>query len=131
MAEPLFTGAAHGPWGVPDSHADLRGPTDGVVSLPIQLCWSGNCSFDLADPTRRLMLYQTLLLEGDRSDIEEYLDAGHLMTVWPRLRRMLHSRYIRPWEERFPELAEAAKVAEPALQEELRRAIQAVRESVA
>jgi hypothetical protein len=44
---------------------------------------------------------------------------------------MLHSRYIRPWEERFPELAEAAKVAEPALQEELRRAIQAVRESVA
>jgi hypothetical protein len=128
MAMPLPSRSAHGPWGIPESLADLRGPTHETVSLPLHLCWSGACSFDVNEFSPRLRMYQILVTEGDREEIESFVDAGHLMTVWPMLRRLLHSRYTKPWEERFPELAEAAKAAEPALQEQLKRARQAAKE---
>jgi hypothetical protein len=73
-------------------------------------------------------MYQIVITEAEHQDLENFLDAGYLMTVWPKLRRLLNSRYTRPWEERFPELVEVAKKAEPALREELRRAREAARE---
>lgn len=47
-----------------------------------------------------------------------------------QLRRLLHPGYVRPWEERFPELVAAAEAAEPELQEEIRRARRAAQEGL-
>lgn len=126
MATPLPSHHAHGPWGVPESLSDLHGPTSGVVPLPLHLCWSGPRQYDVTDPSARLALYQTVITEGDRREIESYLDAAGLLAVWPKLRGLLGPRYRSPWEERFPVLVEAAKAAEPALREELRRARDAI-----
>ena len=128
MSAPMPNAAMRGPWGVPESLSDLRGPTEGTVSLPLHLCWSGDPEFDVTQPSTRLLMYQIVLTEGECTDIETFLNPRHLMTVWPKLRRLLNPRYTRPWEERFPQLVEAAKSAEPALQQELMRAKQAARE---
>jgi hypothetical protein len=88
--------AMRGPWGIPESLADLHGPTEGTVSLPLHLCWSGPGSYDVTQVGKRLRLYQIVLVEGEREDIETFLDAGYLMTVWPMLRRLLHRRYTSP-----------------------------------
>ncbi|WP_063910005.1 hypothetical protein [Herbidospora yilanensis] len=106
----------------PTSLAALRGPADGVVDLPLKLCWSGLRSFDLGDPTQCLMMYQIVITEGVRADVEHYLTAEHLLEVWPLLHRMLGPAYIETWEGRFPVLREVAEQAAPALKAEMRRA---------
>jgi len=39
----------------------LVGPTDGVVELPLDLAWSGDRRFDLADPVERYLYHMTVL----------------------------------------------------------------------
>lgn len=34
-------------------------------------------------------MYQMVITEGERSDIEWFLDLNHLLSVWPKLRRLL------------------------------------------
>lgn len=113
---------------VPESLSDLHGPIVGTVPLPLHLSWSGAGRYDVTNPSGRLAMYQIVITEGERSDIEGYLDAAFLISVWPKLRRLLGPGYRVPWEDRFPELVEAAELAEPALREELKRARLAIRE---
>jgi hypothetical protein len=127
MSAPMPNAAMRGPWGIPESLSDLHGPTEGTVQLPLHLCWSGEPEFDVGQLTSRLLMYQILITEADRADLENYMTAAHLLSVWPRLRRLLGSRYRDPWEERFPELVQAAEEAEPALSEELHRVREAIR----
>lgn len=125
MSTPMPNAAMRGPWGIPASLSDLHGPTEGTVSLPLHLCWSGPTRYDVTQFNQRLRLYQIVIAEGEVDDLQAFLDAGHLMTVWPMLRRLLHQRYVRPWEERFPQLAEAAAAGESMVEEKLRQARQA------
>ncbi|WP_202610446.1 hypothetical protein [Herbidospora solisilvae] len=115
---------------VPDrastSLAALRGPVDGVVELPLHLCWSGQRSFDVGDPTECRMMYQIVITEGVRADVEHYLAFDRLLEAWPRLHRMLGPAYVETWEERFPVLREVAEQAAPALKAEMRRAREAI-----
>jgi hypothetical protein len=46
---------------IPDSLAQLEGPAEGSVRLPVWLAWSGLTEFDVTDPRQRLTLYRTLL----------------------------------------------------------------------
>lgn len=39
----------------------LTGPADGVVELPLDLAWSGDRCFDLADPAQRYLYHMTVL----------------------------------------------------------------------
>jgi hypothetical protein len=127
MAMPLPSRYADVPDRAPESLAALHGPAEGVVPLPLHLCWSGARQYDLAQPSQRLTMYQIVITEGEREDVERFLDADHLLSVWPKLRRLLGPAYRDTWEDRFPELEEAAHIAEPALQAELLRAREAVR----
>ena len=50
------------------SLADLRGPAEGTVELPIWLFWSGpDHTFDLGDQDMRRWLYQIVLREAGSS----------------------------------------------------------------
>jgi hypothetical protein len=93
------------------SLADLRGPTEGPVKLPIWLFWSGpDHTFDLASPDMRRWLYQTVLREaGSQEDLAAYLDGDTLIALWPTL--VLPKGVRQAWEDEHPALRAAAAAA--------------------
>ncbi len=93
------------------SLADLRGPTEGTVELPIWLFWSSpDHTFDLGDQDKRRWLYQTVLREAGRlEDLTTYLDGDTLMALWPEL--YLPKGVRQAWEEQHPDLRAAAATA--------------------
>jgi hypothetical protein len=97
------------PYVVADRLDDLRGPTDGTVTLPRHLDWSGDASYDLERPARLASMYRTVLNEaGSVDDLNSWIDARMLIQLWPTL--WLPPQVRRLWESRFLELT-----AQPAL----------------
>jgi hypothetical protein len=90
---------------IPTDLAMLSGPTEGTVRLPVRLAWSGQTEFEVGDPADRLTLYTTVLDCGQLADVVAYLDAGHLLADWPRVRRLTSQRLVALWESRLPDLA--------------------------
>jgi hypothetical protein len=84
------------------SLADLRGPTEGTVDLPLWLFWSlPGHTFDLGDRDMRLWLYQTVLREASRpEDLATYLDGNTLIALWPDL--YLPKGVRHAWEDQHP-----------------------------
>ena len=90
------------------SLADLRGPAEGTVELPIWLFWSNpDHTFDLGDKDMRRWLYQTVLREaGQPEDLVAYLDGDTLVALWPEL--FLPPGVRQAWEDKHPVLRAAA-----------------------
>ena len=90
------------------SLADLRGPAEGTVELPIWLFWSSpDRTFDLGDPEMRRWLYQIVLREASRlEDLTTYLNGDALVALWPGL--FLPKGLRQAWEEQHPALRAAA-----------------------
>jgi hypothetical protein len=90
------------------SLADLRGPTEGLVKLPIWLFWSSpDHKFDLGQEDMRRWLYQTVLREAGRpEDLAAYLDGDTLVALWPSL--VLPKGVRQAWEDEHPALRAAA-----------------------
>jgi hypothetical protein len=92
------------PYVVADDLGDLRGPTEGTVSLPHHLDWSGRATYDLDRPARLASMYKTVLNEASTArDLSTWLDQNVLIEIWPAL--WLPPRLRGLWESRFPELA--------------------------
>ena len=88
--------------------ADLHGPAEGTVELPLWLNWSapGHC-FDLGDRDMRVWLYQTVLREASRvGDLTSYLNRDTLIALWPEL--YLPKPVRRAWEDRHAVLRATA-----------------------
>jgi hypothetical protein len=90
------------------SLADLRGPKQGTVELPLWLFWSSpGHTFDLGDRDMRQWLYQTVLREaGRQEDLTTYLDGDTLIALWPDL--YLPQGVRQAWEDQHPVLRAAA-----------------------
>lgn len=90
------------------SLADLRGPVEGSIELPVWLFWSSpGHVFDLADRDMRRWLYQTVLREASSAeDLATYLDGDTLIAVWPDL--YLPKGVRDAWEDQHPALRAAA-----------------------
>ena len=88
--------------------ADLRGPAQGTVELPICLFWSStDHTFDLSKPFMLRSMYETVLREAARpEDLTNYLNGEMLTAVWPDLHLPKGAR--QAWEERHPVLRAAA-----------------------
>ena len=93
---------------VANSLADLHGPAEGTVELPIWLFWSSpDHTFDLSDQDMRVWLYQTVLREAGRlEDVTAYLNGDMLVALWPDL--YLPKGVRQAWEEQHPALRAAA-----------------------
>jgi hypothetical protein len=93
---------------VAPSLADLRGPVEGTVELPLWLFWScPGHTFDLGDRDMRLWLYETVLREASRpEDLTAYLDGETLIALWPDL--FLPKGVRQAWEDAHPLLRAAA-----------------------
>jgi hypothetical protein len=92
---------------VAPSLADLRGPTEGSVELPLRLFWScPGHTFDLGDRDMRQWLYETVLREAGRlEDLTAYLDGDTLVALWPDL--YLPRGVRQAWEDKHPFLRAA------------------------
>ena len=93
------------------SLADLRGPAEGTVELPIWLFWSSpDHTFDVTDEDTRRWLYQTVLREASsQEDLAAYLDGDTLVALWPSL--FLPEGVRQAWEDRHPALRAASRTA--------------------
>jgi hypothetical protein len=88
---------------LPPALENLAGPGSGVVELPVDLAWSGDRSFDLADPVQRYLYHVTVLTSAvTRDHYTSWLNAGLLRSDWSRLRLPRPLREI--WQDHFPEL---------------------------
>jgi len=91
------------PYVVPDTLIALAGPTEGVVTLPHHLDWSGDAEYDLGRPARLASMYKLVLAEAASvDDLNTWLNADLLRRLWPTL--WLPSQLRRLWEGTFPEL---------------------------
>jgi hypothetical protein len=89
---------------LPASLDQLAGPSGGVVELPVELAWSGDRSFDLADPSQRYLYHMTVLTAAvTREHYTRWLNAALLTTDWNRLRLPQPLRAV--WQQHYPELA--------------------------
>jgi hypothetical protein len=106
-AAPPVLGGAYGdrkPYVVADDLDDLRGPTEGTVTLPHHLDWSGRPTYDLDRPARLASMYKSVLNEASTvQDLRDWLDKRVLIELWPTL--WLPPRLRQLWESRFRELA--------------------------
>jgi len=88
---------------LPPSLENLAGPGGGVVELPLDLAWSGDRRFDLADPVERYLYHVTVLTSAVTPEhYTSWLNASLLCGEWRRLRLPRPLREI--WQEHFPEL---------------------------
>jgi hypothetical protein len=96
------------PYAVADSLYELRGPTEGTVTLPHHMDWSGRGTYELDKPARLASMYKTVLNEASSTkDLQEWLDRRVLVELWPNL--WLPPRLRELWERKFPELAARRK----------------------
>jgi hypothetical protein len=86
---------------------EFAGPQTGVVELPNSLYWSGVPAFDVENAPRRLTLYTTLIGEGQRADLAQWINRDLLVRDWPKIRMLTARVLIRAWESLLPELATA------------------------
>ena len=87
---------------------DLRGPTEGLVELPLRLFWSSlDRTFDLGAPYMLRSMYETVLVEASRpEDLAAYLDGDTLTALWPDL--YLPKGVRQAWEDQHPVLRPTA-----------------------
>ena len=86
---------------LPSSLEDLRGQATGLVELPLYVAWSGRRVYDVDDDHQRLVLYALLLAEAQREDLERFVHRESLISMWPRLRRLLGPHARREWEHKL------------------------------
>ncbi|WP_329282431.1 hypothetical protein [Streptomyces sp. NBC_01451] len=96
---------------LPESLDELRGPTDGVVELPLHVAWSGMTAYDMGNPRQRMGLYRTVLHEGLHDDLPRFLNRDLLLQMWPVLRTLVGRTVRTVWEDAFPELASRTRAA--------------------
>ncbi|RIV41582.1 hypothetical protein [Micromonospora radicis] len=108
---PVATGVAYlarpgRPAVVARTLTELRGPTRGVVELPVRLMWSSDRAFDLADPDQLLWMYENVLRETTNpDDLRQLVNGRTLRRVW---RRLNLPRGVRgAWESRHRGLRSA------------------------
>ena len=102
----MEAGALPPRWGayaqrLPSSLEDLRGPVAGEVVLPLHVAWSGRRVYDVSQEDQRLVLYALLLAEAPREDLERFEHRESLISMWPRLRRLLGPHARREWERQL------------------------------
>lgn len=102
MTQPHVLYADVVPYDVPSSMDALRGPSDGVLTLPVHVWWGPSPAFDLSSRADVLTAYRAVVREGRGIDQEAMLDRGLLLAVWSELRLPVRCRTV--WEMSFSEL---------------------------
>lgn len=93
------------PYVAVDSLDELRGPTDGIVTLPRRLDLGPQRPFDLRSDRHLVVMYETVLNEARRvEDVRAFINGRVLVRLWPELTLPPDVRSL--WESRIPQLRE-------------------------
>jgi hypothetical protein len=91
----------------PSRLADLTGPTEGLIELPITIDWGPKRVYDMGREAERRIVYERVLREAATpAEVARYVNGAVLAAEWSQL--FLPLRIRQAWERRFPELARAA-----------------------
>jgi hypothetical protein len=90
-----------------------------MIELPLPVAWSGRRVYDVGDENQRLVLYALLLAEAQREDLERFLHRESLISMWPRLRRLLGPHARREWEFNLMTTVSVRRMAADQASEEL------------
>jgi hypothetical protein len=91
----------------PDRLADLTGPTEGTIDLPVTIDWGPKRAYNMASDADRRVMYELVLQEAaSTEEVRQYVNGQALAQVWRRL--WLPHRVRTTWEERLPELPRPA-----------------------
>lgn len=83
---------------------ELAGPCNGTVDVPSQWHATLPTRLQVADRPLLLLLYQQVLLGGDRVQQQQVLNSQLLIRMWPVLADQLPAAVVQVWEGRFPVL---------------------------
>lgn len=90
------------PFTLPASLDELDGPTaTGTVTLPPHIDWSSRRTYDLADRSDRLRVYELVLREGTLEDLRRYVDARELVDAFDEL--FVPDHIETAWHQLFAE----------------------------
>lgn len=64
----------HLPQWIPHDLSELHGPREGLVDLPLDLCWSGRTRYDVGRFPQRVALYAEWAQDIDLRLLEEEID---------------------------------------------------------
>jgi hypothetical protein len=68
-------------------------PEHGIVTLPINVFWSGpERKWDLENRRQRIQVYELVLTEGSEDDVRRFIDIDELVRLWPDLWLSPHVR---------------------------------------
>ncbi|TFD94013.1 hypothetical protein E3T61_03170 [Cryobacterium lactosi] len=87
---------------IPDSLADLNGPSSGDLELPITIEWSTRRPIHFDDSRSIVSGYAAVLREARSDEDLHILNREVLTRVWSDL--YLPGRIREAWVQRFPEL---------------------------
>lgn len=91
------------PYAVPDSLEALRGPSSGLVTLPMWVYWApGERTFDVGTRSGAKRAYVAVLSEGVLDEVCEVVNAQRLKQLWDAM--VIPRRARALWEQQFPEL---------------------------
>lgn len=91
------------PYAVPASLEALRGPSSGIVTLPMWVYWApGERTFDVGTRSGAKRAYIAVLSEGVLDEVCEIVNAQRLTQLWDAM--VIPRRAQALWEQRFPQL---------------------------
>lgn len=90
------------PYDLPASLGALHGPSNGVLTLPLDVYWGPDPEANLDTLLGVTKAYQAILREGSSDMQEALLNRDVLLQTWNEL--LLPVRVRSLWESRFPEL---------------------------
>lgn len=96
---------------LPRSLDELRGPTSGIVRLPLRIHWSGpdpqGVEWDTDTPEGRARLYEVVLREGNIDDVCDLVNGPAMVDLWDQL-------FLPPWlREAWAPLIDGARRERP------------------
>lgn len=82
------------PVALPDDFGSpSHNPEHGVVTLPVNVFWSGpERQWDLENRRQRIQVYEMVLTEGTEDDVRRFIDIDELIRLWPDLWLPRHVR---------------------------------------
>lgn len=98
------------PYTLPESLAELDGPTTGTLALPRSIDWGPHYTYDLNDHADLVLMYERVVREAQTpQELRAYLHGPTLRRLWTGL--FLPAEARTAWLSRFPELGSAAAAA--------------------
>jgi hypothetical protein len=86
---------------LPERIDELRGPAQGVISLPRHLALPGMRECDVTDDYTRRNMYGIVLTQGQRNDVARFLNPRLLQADWPLIKDALDPKLRGTCERRF------------------------------